>query len=440
MMGVLDLNDVALRLWYRDDSLHSPGYAWFDGNGYHFGTTASQTSRRTPRAVNTRFWSQLNTQALTPAVGPARHAADLVHGHLESLHQSVGAPEKVLIAAPGNMTREQLSMLLGIVQALPFNIGGLVHRTSVLGAASGLDQGLHVELQLHQLVVTPFQTVDGHTEAGESQTLPGRGLLALQDQLATAISGLFVAQTRFDPLRSADAEQILYDSLGSILQTIGQRGETALEIDGYRARISLGDLTGIGQRLADQLAPLLDQDLAVLLEYPLSLLPGLALANEVRSINSDALHGLINEQLGQLEQSPDALVLKRQVPRPASTRDALSADSAPTSADGLADTPAYTPAGILDEKVNDPALQIAEPALRPTHLLQGNRATAISSNAPLAGGIELRFDGDTLALTGTVPPDFLVNGAVATPGCILRAGDELSDSLGFQARLIIVED
>jgi hypothetical protein len=50
----------------------------------------------------------------------------------------------------------------------------------------------------------------------------------------------------------------------------------------------------------------------------------------------------------------------------------------------------------------------------------------------------LRFDGDTLTLSGTVAPDLLVNGKPATPGQILTPGDELSDALGFQAQLIVV--
>ena len=88
MIAIIDLNDVALSLWYHDETLHSPGYVLFDGGSYRFGTPAMRTSRRTPKTVNTRFWSQLNTQPLVPVLGTARHTADLAHSHLAELHST----------------------------------------------------------------------------------------------------------------------------------------------------------------------------------------------------------------------------------------------------------------------------------------------------------------------------------------------------------------
>ena len=418
MSAILDLNDIALRLWHEGDSLHSPGYAWFDGKEYRFGMHAAATHRRTPRAVNTRYWSQLGTQPLPSGLGPARHCADLAHSHLQSLHSAAGAPEKILIAAPGSMNREQLSLLLGIVQHLPFEIAGLVHRTGVLGAASGLERGLHVELQLHQIVVTPFESEDGHIVAGPSQSIPGAGLLALQDRLATAISSVFVGQTRFDPLRSADAEQRLYDAMPKILADLKRSGEARVSIDGYEARMTQDDLIDIGRRLAEQLGPLLKSNWPVLIEYPLSELPGLVLDSAVHAIATDALAGLITEHLPALEQSPETLVLRRRVPK-------------------SQQAPHAHLLGTL-ESSQEVTAQLAQPAPRPTHLLQGHTATALGHETSVDGAAVLRFDGDTLTLSGTVAPDLLVNGKPATPGQILAPGDELSDALGFQAQLIVV--
>ncbi len=418
MTAILDLNDIALRLWHQGDVVHSPGYAWFDGTGYRFGSSALGTHRKTPRSVHTRFWSQLGTQPLPPGLGHARHCADLAHGHLQAMHLAAGEPRRVLIAAPGSMNREQLSLLLGIIQHLPFDIAGLVHRSAALGAASGLERGLHVELQLNQIVVTPFEADDGHIQASQSQTIPGEGLLALQDRLATAISGLFVSQTRFDPLRSAEAEQALYDAMPTLLTDIKVRSEGCIKIEGYEARITRDDLCPIGSALAKQLQPLLNKPWPVLLEYPLSELPGLELDNDIHAIASDALAGLITEHLPILEQSPDALMLRRRVPK---------------SANALA-----TRLHAADEAF-EPTVQLAEPAPRPTHLLQGHVATALHHETEIDGGAMLRFDGDTLALAGSVAPDFMVNDKPASTGQILVPGDTLADALGFRATLIVVE-
>jgi len=329
-----------------------------------------------------------------------------------------------LIAAPGSMNREQLSLLLGIVQHLPFDIAGLVHRTGVLGAASGLERGLHVELQLHQIVVTPFESDDRHIQAGQSQTVPGEGLLTLQDRLAVAISEVFVAQTRFDPLRSADAEQALYDAMPAILVDIKRAGEATVVIDGYEARITRDDLSPIGVALAKQLQPLLTPEWPVLIEHPLADIPGLTLDNELHAIATDAVAGLITEHLPTLEQAPDALMLRRRVPK--------SIEPLATSL-GVKEAAAVP---ISDSE--DPAAQLAGPAPRPTHLLQGHTATALSHETDVDGGATLRFNGDTLSLTGTLAPDLLVNGKPASPGQTLVPGDELTDSLGFRAQLICV--
>lgn len=419
MTGILDLNDIALKLWHDDNGVHSPGYVWYDGDDYRFGTIAQGTSRRTPRAVNTRFWSQLSTQKLAPTLGPARHTADLAHAHLKDIHSAAGLPERLLVAAPGSMTREQLSLLLGIMQPLPFSVVGLVHRSSILAAASGLSRGIHVELQLHQLVVTPFDTRDDdHVEVGESQILPGQGLLALQDQLATAIARLFVAQTRFDPLRNADTEQALYDNLPALLERLQTEAEVQLALQDYQVRVTRDDLADIGQRLTGSLQPLLASDRTALLEFPLSLLPGLHLGKNGLPIDNRVLPKLVGELLPQLVQAPDALVLLRRVP---------TVDSPPGQ---LADKPQNepTPPHSMDS------------APRPTHLLKGHVAKALDHNTTLDGGACLQFDGNTLTLTGQVAADLRVNGQPAQQDQPLAPGDTLRDSLGFEATLIIVED
>ena len=289
MTAVLDLHDTALKIWRGDTDIESPGYAWFDGKQLRFGIAALRTQRRTPREVNTRFWSQLGTAPLAPPLGKARHTADLAHDHLQTLYEAANRPDNVLLAVPGSFTREQLSLLLGIVEHLPFSIDGLIHRSALLASASGMGQGLHVELQLHQTLVTQFQVADGHVEAANSQALPGEGLLALQDRLANSIASAFVDQTRFDPLRSADGEQTLYDQLPVFLATLKARGEAHMSINGYDVRVTQEDLANVGAAYATALQPLLNADSPILLESPLDQLPGLVLSRPATDIDNDTI-------------------------------------------------------------------------------------------------------------------------------------------------------
>ena len=413
MSAILDLHDGMLRLWHGDDCLESPGYAWFDGSQFRFGIPALRTQRRTPREVNTRYWSQISTQPLSPPLGKARHTADLVHAHLQALHEQSNAPGSVLLSAPGSMDRDALSLLLGIIEHLPFTVAGLVHRTAALASGSGLEHGLHVELQLHQTVLTPFSASGGELEAGNEQVLTGQGLLALQDQLASAIAGNFVSQTRFDPLRSADAEQALYDALPELLLNLKQQGEAQLAINGYTVRVTRDDLAGVGAAFGATLQGFIGQDTPALLEGPLDLLPGLALSSAVHTIQAKGLGSIIGELSTTLLQRPDELALRRRVP---TLRDLPPAETAPTQG-GVSAAPAA-----------------------PTHLLVDGVARALSTNTILTETHSIDADPKGVRLRSDAASEVLINGEPGRDGQALAPGDQLSLTTGYAAQLIVVEE
>jgi len=419
MTAVLDLHDTALKIWRGDTDVESPGYAWFDGKQLRFGIAALRTQRRTPREVNTRFWSQLGTTPLAPPLGKARHTADLAHEHLQTLYEAANRPDSVLLAVPGSFTREQLSLLLGIVEHLPFSIDGLVHRSALLASASGMGQGLHVELQLHQTLVTQFRVVDGHVEATLSQALPGEGLLALQDRLANSIAGAFVDQTRFDPLRSADGEQTLYDQLPVFLATLKARGEAHMSINGYDVRVTQEDLASVGTAYAGALQPLLDADSPILLESPLDQLPGLALNRPATGIENSTIVTTTLKFADSLRQPPDALVLQRQVP------------AEPTAA-------VMTPQ--TESPASAPESQQAKSLPRPTHWVSGGIAKAFTPSALSPQGIHLEQRDTSIILVAPIPQDLCINGQAAEVGHIFVAGDVITDAMGLNAQLIALEE
>ena len=194
-MKLLDCNDASLRLWHEGEAIWSPGIAWLNDGRYQFGQAAWAQSRRAPREINNRFWHRLSTQPLSPALGQARHTADLVHAHLETLLGQ--STDDLTLIIPGAMEPDQLSLLLGILQTLPVETRGVVHRSALIGAYVGAPCA-HVELHLHQTSITPVNLEDGHAKAGITQLLPGQGLLGLMDEMAERIAEQFVAQTRFD--------------------------------------------------------------------------------------------------------------------------------------------------------------------------------------------------------------------------------------------------
>jgi len=252
--ALLDLNDTNLQLWHEDAVLQSPGYALLDGRQYTFGDTARSAARMRPRDINTRYWWQLNTEKLQPALGHARHTADLVHAHLLDIHARGGAPDELILAVPGSMARDQLALLLGIIGQCPFNAAALVNRSVLLASAHAADipasgNMAHLEIQLHQAVISLLAQSDGQIVLQQTIPLPGCGLLQLQERLIALVATGFVRQTRFDPRRNADSEQQLYDALPNMLQSLINNPETNVEVMGYRARINRAELRGASDLL-----------------------------------------------------------------------------------------------------------------------------------------------------------------------------------------------
>jgi len=250
--ALLDILDSDLCLHHDGRQVCSPGYALLEGDSYRFGETARGSARRQPRYINTRFWWQLGTQPLQPTLGPARHTADLVHAHLLEVHRAAGEPADVVLAVPDSLGRDQLALLLGIAQTCPFRVVGLINR-SVLAAEAHADSSdlFHLELQLHQALLTRLSVEDGQIRLVRSHALPGAGLLALQEAIVERVARSFIQNTRFDPRRKADTEQTLYDGLFRSLEALQTSGETQIDINGYSTRINVEELASVADRLHD---------------------------------------------------------------------------------------------------------------------------------------------------------------------------------------------
>ena len=333
-MRLLDCNDASLRLWQDGEGTWSPGIAWFTNGRYTFGELAWQQSRRAPRDINNRFWHRLSTQPLSPALGPARHTADLVHAHLEALLGDLGGD--LTLAIPGAMESGQLSLLLGILQTLPASAAQVVHRSALIGAAMG-HSCAHVELHLHQTSITAVTIEDGRAIAGETQLMPGHGLLGLMDDLAERIGEQFVAQTRFDPQRRAETEQALYEQIPSLLRSLAAQGEVSCTVEGHTARIAADALRPVGAAFSGALVPLLPAAGShVALDALLSGLPGLQLDQNVSTVGAD----IITMSAAGMTPPEGELIFQREAPcqnvAPASTSAAVpletnNAQSAQTS-------------------------------------------------------------------------------------------------------------
>jgi hypothetical protein len=423
--ALLDINDTNLQLWHGDTHVQSPGYALLEGDRYRFGSAARAAARLRPRDVATRYWWQLNTQPLQPALGPARHSADLVHAQLLDLHREAGEPEEVLLAVPGSMEREQLALLLGIIEQCPFRAVGLVNRSVALaqpepaGPRAAGAPLYHLEFQLHQALLSQLADDGGERRLVRSQPLAGCGLLQLQERLVELIAASFIRQTRFDPRRKAATEQTLYDALPGALERARREGELTLEVAGYRARLEAQALAEAGQRLFRSVRDIVGDSGARLLADPLAaLLPGAATALPgLHVLDAGRLPAALPAFAAQLLRREGPLVLVTSLP--CSEDNSSEGDSAGAAAAAATPEPA-APAS--------PAAALAAGAgPQPTHLLQGYRARALqAAGTDLGSGWQLYCEGGAWMLRGPADIPATVNGQDYAEGRRIHCGDTLA--------------
>jgi hypothetical protein len=237
----LELNDAGLLLGDGTRVLaESPAFATLTAQGLTVGAAARARARLDPRQTLSQFWQRLGTEPLPHPTRVARHHADLAYAHLLQVHEAAGRPMELVLAVPASFTREQLAILLGVAARCPFRAVGLVD--SALAAVAGvpsINGALHLELQLHQCVLTHLVREGDSLVRGAVRTLPGTGLVQMTERWARRAAASFIQQTRFDPLHAAATEQQLYDRLPQWLAALATGDDVTAELQHGSARHSV---------------------------------------------------------------------------------------------------------------------------------------------------------------------------------------------------------
>ncbi len=421
--ALLDINDRNLQLWHAEHRLQGPGYALLDGQQYRFGLVARAAARLRPRDINSRYWWQLNTEPLQPALGPARHTADLVHAHLLDMFEQAGKPEKVVLATSASMQKEQLALLLGIIEHCPFSAVGLVNRSVALASLYGGSSRLyHLEIQLHQAVISELGHRQGSIELERTVTLPGCGWMQLQDRLAEIIGKACIRQTRFDPRLKAATEQQLYDLLPVLLHAFESTDEYQLKIAGYHVRISRDELEIAAATLLSSTVGAIGTaggDDPVMLDPAAAMLPGFSRQfSHALCIDDKLLCEAVAQHQDRLIQREQPLIFVTTLP-------CLAVHAEPNLT--MADT---NPVGTNPARPDTP-----------THLLANAHAKPLLASGTIVDtDCELHRLAGHWQLRGNKLESVRINGVAYQPGQPVYCGDNISTSAGTQVRLIKVTD
>lgn len=213
-LKVIELNDSALKVGDENGILlQSPGFALSQNRKLLLGEIAEQQARLHPANSYNKYWHELSLDPLSHGNG-IRHFADIAYAHLLHLAETAAIDGDVIFAVPGNFTRQQLAILLGLAKRCPFTTIGVVDSALAAAVALAKDQSIiYADIQLHQVLLTKLIIRDQHLKVESVIQVPGVGSQNFMDLMMQLATSAFIQQSRFNPQHNAESEQQLYNTL-----------------------------------------------------------------------------------------------------------------------------------------------------------------------------------------------------------------------------------
>jgi hypothetical protein len=326
------LNDAGLCVLDAETILYrEPGFALLEDDGLTTGTAAFASARIRPRRVQSGFWANLQTEALTDRQFQHLSNADLVSRQLEQMWKAVAHKgDRLVVAVPAYMNNNNLALFLGIAAELDVPVVAMVDAAVAATRREYKDAvPVHIDLSQHSALLTRMSQA-GLAAVDRSEVIEDSGLLSLFDEWRKVIAEAFVQQSRFDPLHTAETEQMLQDRIADWLTVASTSPSVALEIEfrgvTHQAEIESLALVAaaapIYQRIASNLRALFraDETPAIQLSVRAALLPGLGdmllarVGGEVFSLEAGATaRGLIT-RCRDMQKSDSGVSLIKQLP------------------------------------------------------------------------------------------------------------------------------
>lgn len=283
-LNVIELNDRGIKV--GDESgiiVQSPGFALVVDDKLEVGETAEQQARLQPTNSFNKYWHDLNLEPISHG-NKFRHYADLAYAQLVHLAEVWEINNDVIFAVPGNFSRQQLAILLGLAQQSPFTTVGVVD--SALAAAVTAAQSEHIvfaDIQLHQVVLTKLAIVNDHLITEGVVQIPGVGNQNFMNLMMQIATDIFIQQCRFNPQHNAESEQQLYNELPKwLLQDVKEKtlqlelkSASAMHTAKLPRATLISSLNEYYKKINEQISAItLDNNTQLLLSKTLSELPG----------------------------------------------------------------------------------------------------------------------------------------------------------------------
>jgi hypothetical protein len=281
------LNDAGLCVLDAESILYrEPGFALLEDDALTTGKVAFASARIRPRRIQNGFWASLQTEPLTDRQFQHLSNADLVSRQLEQMWKAVAHKgDSLVVAVPAYMNNNNLSLFLGIAAELDVPVVAMVDAAVAATRREYKDAvPVHIDFSLHSALLTRMSQA-GLAAVERAEVIEDSGLLSLFDAWRKVIAEAFVQQSRFDPLHTAETEQMLQDRISDWLTAAATSSSVALEIEfrgvTHQAKIEslalIAAAAPVYQRIASNLRALFraDETPAIQLSDRAARLPGL---------------------------------------------------------------------------------------------------------------------------------------------------------------------
>ncbi len=443
------VNDAGITvLGDRGVLYREPGFALLDERELVTGDQAFANARLKPRRIHNRYWSSLSAEPLNDTRFRHLTAADLVSLQLEALWSRSSKPgDRLIVAVPPGMDGEQLGLFLGVADALEIPIVALVDaavsatRREYPGAVP-----VHVDLGLHAALLTRLGQ-DGQAQVERSAVVEAIGTVALTDAWIKAIASAFVKQSRFDPLHTAETEQLMQDRLPEWLSLLAARDSVEVTVDyrgiEHRAELDRLDMVAavdpLYQRLVGQLRALIraDEHPAIQLSDRAARLPGFPEAlsarvgGDVFTLEAGATARGLLARCREMQRSTNSVALLKQLHWDQSP---AAVERSSSGANGA--RPSHLLYGAHAWRIDDQVLVLgSQPA-------EGERFVDLPADMP---GVSrrhcaLRQRGGQCVVEDYSRYGTYLNGHRIEGSAVLQAGDQLRiGTPGHEFKLIVTE-
>jgi len=268
------------RILYRE-----PGFALLDDR-LATGNEAYAAARIKPQRIQNRYWSNLETTPLADQRFRHLSAADLASRQLEQMWRPLATKyDSLIVAVPPYMTPDSLGLFLGIASEIRLPVIAMVD-SAVAATRREYKNAVpvHIDMSLHSTTLTRLAQ-PGQAQIERVEVLDSCGMYGLYDTWIRVVAEAFVQQSRFDPLHTAQTEQMLLNRLAGWLTAARSRETVKLDLEyghlSHEAEIESIELVGaaapIYQSIASKLRALYQAEdtPAIQLSDRLARLPGL---------------------------------------------------------------------------------------------------------------------------------------------------------------------